>query len=126
MPLTSPNSTGPFLCRRASAPLQGRDTECAHLFADKKAAEDGLKDDAKAINILQDKLCERRRALPWCCRHDTSGKDGTVRGVFDRCGPPANVTAFGKPRGGACPRLSLARVWPRPSAHDRGVQPFAL
>jgi PPK2 family polyphosphate:nucleotide phosphotransferase len=29
---------------------------------------------------------------------DTSGKDGTVRGVFNKCGPlGVNVTAFGKP-----------------------------
>ncbi|HRO04510.1 MAG TPA: polyphosphate kinase 2 family protein, partial [Terricaulis sp.] len=84
----------------AQTPLKGRDTVCGHLFADKKAAEEGLKQDSKAIDELQDKLWgERRRALLVVLQGiDTSGKDGTVRGVFDKCGPlGVGVTAFGKP-----------------------------
>lgn len=84
----------------AKAPLQGRDTVGAHLFADKEAGEASLKEDAKAINELQDRLWgERRRALLVVLQGiDTSGKDGTVRGVFDKCGPlGVCVTAFGKP-----------------------------
>jgi len=84
----------------AQAPLKGRDAECAHVFADKEAGEASLKDDSKAINELQDKLWgERNRALLVVLQGiDTSGKDGTVRGVFDRCGPlGVGVTAFGKP-----------------------------
>ncbi len=84
----------------AQAPLKGRDTECAHLFANKDEAEKSLKADAKAINELQDRLWgERRSALLVVLQGiDTSGKDGTVRGVFDRCGPlGVSVTSFGKP-----------------------------
>ena len=84
----------------AQAPLRGRDTVCEELFADKEAAEDGLKKDSKAIDELQDKLWgERRRALLVVLQGiDTSGKDGTVRGVFGRSGPlGVSVTAFGKP-----------------------------
>lgn len=84
----------------AEAPLQGRDSVCERLFADRAEAEKSLKDDAKAINDLQDKLWgERQRALLVVLQGiDTSGKDGTVRGVFDRCGPlGVNVTSFGKP-----------------------------
>ncbi len=84
----------------AKAPLAGRDTVCAHLFTEKKAAENQTKEDSKAINDLQDRLWgERQRALLVVLQGiDTSGKDGTVRGVFDRCGPlGVCVTAFGKP-----------------------------
>lgn len=84
----------------AKAPLKGRDTECGQLFASKEEGEASLKEDSKAINELQDKLWgERRRALLVVLQGiDTSGKDGTVRGVFDKCGPlGVCVTAFGKP-----------------------------
>lgn len=84
----------------AKAPLKGRDSVGAHLFADKEAGKASLKADAKAINDLQDRLWgERRRALLVVLQGiDTSGKDGTVRGVFDKCGPlGVCVTAFGKP-----------------------------
>lgn len=84
----------------ARTPLKGRDTECAHLFANKDEAEQSLKADAKAINDLQDRLWgERQRALLVVLQGiDTSGKDGTVRGVFDKSGPlGVCVTAFGKP-----------------------------
>lgn len=42
---------------------------------------------------------ERDRALLVILQGiDTSGKDGTVRAVFNRCGPlGVNVTPFGKP-----------------------------
>jgi len=84
----------------AKQPLAGRDTDCAHLFADKGAAEEALKDDAKAIDALQDRLyAEGARALLVVLQGiDTSGKDGTVRGVFNRCGPlGVRVSAFGRP-----------------------------
>lgn len=84
----------------AKSPLNGCDTVCAHLFGDKGAAETSAKDDAKVIDKLQDKLwAERKRALLVVLQGiDTSGKDGTVRGVFNQCGPlGVNVTAFGKP-----------------------------
>ena len=80
--------------------LRGRDTVCDTLFPDRAAAEAQLADDAKAIDALQDRLwAERQRALLVVLQGiDTSGKDGTVRGVFNQCGPlGVNVTAFGKP-----------------------------
>jgi PPK2 family polyphosphate:nucleotide phosphotransferase len=80
--------------------LGKRDTRADDLLADKDAAEEQLKDDAKAIDALQDALwAEGSRALLVILQGiDTSGKDGTVRGVFNKCGPlGVNVTAFGRP-----------------------------
>lgn len=85
---------------KAKAPLKGRDSMCGRLFSDRAAAEAQLKDDATAIDKLQDKLwAERKRALLVVLQGiDTSGKDGTVRGVFNECGPlGVSVTAFGRP-----------------------------
>jgi len=80
--------------------LAARDTVGEGLFADKDAGEAALDDCAKAIDRLQDRLyAEQRRALLVVLQGiDTSGKDGTVRGVFNKCGPlGVNVKAFGKP-----------------------------
>lgn len=80
--------------------LGARDCVGAELFPERAAGEAALKDCAKAIDALQDRLwAERSRALLVILQGiDTSGKDGTVRGVFNRCGPlGVNVTAFGKP-----------------------------
>jgi len=96
----------------AEAPLKRRDTVGTE-FADKSEAEASLKADAKAINDLQDRLwAERQRALLVVLQGiDTSGKDGTVRGVFDRCGPlGVSVTAFGKPSEEELARDYLWRV----------------
>jgi len=85
---------------KAKAPLKGRDPLCEHLFPDKQEAEEALRADAKAIDAMQDVLwAERKRALLVVLQGiDTSGKDGTVRGVFNSCGPlGVAVTAFGKP-----------------------------
>ena len=69
--------------------LKQRDTVCAHLFEQREEAEASLAEDAAAIDALQDKLwAERTRALLVVLQGiDTSGKDGTVRGVFGQCGP---------------------------------------
>ena len=80
--------------------LRERNCDGADLFPEREAAEDALKDCAKAIDVLQDRLwAERSRALLVILQGiDTSGKDGTVRGVFNQCGPlGVSVTAFGKP-----------------------------
>ncbi|UPT61604.1 MAG: polyphosphate kinase 2 family protein [Hyphomonadaceae bacterium JAD_PAG50586_4] len=80
--------------------LSARDCDGAELFPEREAAEAALKDCAKAIDELQDRLwAERSRALLVILQGiDTSGKDGTVRGVFNKCGPlGVNVAAFGKP-----------------------------
>ena len=59
--------------------------------------------DATAINGLQDRLfAEGKRALLVVLQGiDCSGKDGTVRAVFNPCGPiGVTVTPFGvRPRG---------------------------
>jgi PPK2 family polyphosphate:nucleotide phosphotransferase len=80
--------------------LGKRDTEGDSLAPDRDAAEERLAKDAKAIDALQDRLfAERRRALLVVLQGiDTSGKDGTVRGVFNACGPlGVRVTPFGRP-----------------------------
>lgn len=69
-------------------------------FTDRKAVEAQTAKDAQAINDLQDKLyAERTRSLLIILQGtDTSGKDGTVRGVFNETGPlGVVVTAFGRP-----------------------------
>jgi PPK2 family polyphosphate:nucleotide phosphotransferase len=84
----------------AKAPLKGRDPESDHLFTDRAAAEAATVENAKAIDALQDKLwAERTRALLVVLQGiDTSGKDGTVRGVFNQCGAlGVAVTSFGRP-----------------------------
>jgi PPK2 family polyphosphate:nucleotide phosphotransferase len=70
------------------------------LFPDRAAAEKRVAEDALAINALQDKLwAERSRALLVVLQGiDTSGKDGTVRAVFNATGPlGVHVTSFGRP-----------------------------
>jgi len=80
--------------------LAKRDTIGADLFPEKKLGEENLRQCAKAIDDLQDRLwAEGRRALLVVLQGiDTSGKDGTVRGVFNQCGPlGVCVTGFGRP-----------------------------
>ncbi len=84
----------------APVKLSGRDTVREDLFADKSEAKAHLKECAEAIDALQDRLyAERTRALLVVLQGiDTSGKDGTVRGVFNACGPlGVNVKGFGRP-----------------------------
>jgi PPK2 family polyphosphate:nucleotide phosphotransferase len=84
---------------KASA-LSKRDPVGDQLFPDKGEGGERLKQNAKAIDKLQDALwAERRHALLVVLQGmDTSGKDGTVRGVVSECGPlGVCVTAFGKP-----------------------------
>ena len=58
-------------------------------FTDKDAAKEQLLKDAVAIDALQDRLfAEGKRALLVVLQGiDCSGKDGTVRAVFNTCGP---------------------------------------
>lgn len=84
----------------AKVRLQDRDCEGDTLFADRAEAEKSTAECALAIDRLQDRLyAEGARALLVVLQGiDTSGKDGTVRGVFNQCGPlGVNVTAFGRP-----------------------------
>lgn len=80
--------------------LADRATTADDLFPDKEAAEEATKENSKTIDALQDALwAERSRALLVILQGiDTSGKDGTVRAVFSRCGPlGVQVTPFGRP-----------------------------
>ena len=83
-----------------AAILSGRDTIGGELFGDRGEAEASLAADVKEIDALQNKLwAERARSLLVVLQGiDTSGKDGTVRGVFGTCGPlGVQVTPFGAP-----------------------------
>ncbi|PZO50904.1 MAG: polyphosphate kinase [Alphaproteobacteria bacterium] len=80
--------------------LGQRDAVSKELLPDREEAEASTAAYAKAIDDLQDRLyAEGTRSLLVVLQGiDTSGKDGTVRGVFNRCGPlGVRVTAFGRP-----------------------------
>jgi PPK2 family polyphosphate:nucleotide phosphotransferase len=67
---------------------------------DKEAAKLATAEDAEKINALQDALfAEGTRSLLVILQGmDCSGKDGTIRGVFNASGPlGVNVTSFGVP-----------------------------
>jgi len=69
-------------------------------FASKEEARARIKADADAINMLQDRLyAEGERSLLVVLQGmDCSGKDGTVRAVFNTCGPMGvDVTPFKVP-----------------------------
>lgn len=103
------------------------------LVGDKDKAKERLVQDAEAIAEWQEKLfAERRRALLVVLQGtDTSGKDGTVRGVFGRTGPMGlQITAFGRPSTeelahdflwrihAACPRRGIIGVFNRSHYED--------
>jgi PPK2 family polyphosphate:nucleotide phosphotransferase len=69
-------------------------------FPDREAAEEKSREDAKAINVLQDRLfAEGKRALLVILQGtDTAGKDGAIRHVFNDTGPlGVTVTPFRRP-----------------------------
>jgi PPK2 family polyphosphate:nucleotide phosphotransferase len=80
--------------------LARRDPADASSFPDRDKAEVQSQADAKVINEWQDKLyAEGRRALLVILQGtDTSGKDGTIRHVFNETGPlGVTVAAFRRP-----------------------------
>ncbi len=80
--------------------LAKHDPDDTSAFPDRDAAEVQSKADAKIINEWQDRLyAEGRRALlVLLLGTDTSGKDGTIRDVFNDTGPlGVTVTAFRRP-----------------------------
>ncbi len=112
------------------ADVDPRDTS---LVGDKEKAKERLAADADSIAEWQEKLfAERRHALLVILQGtDTSGKDGTIRGVFGRTGPMGlAVTAFGRPTPeelahdflwrihAACPRRGLIGVFNRSHYED--------
>lgn len=80
--------------------LADRGTRDTGGFPDKEAAIIGTAEDAELIDRLQDRLfAEGKHALLVVLQGmDTSGKDGTIRGVFGTAGPlGVSVTPFGVP-----------------------------
>ena len=82
------------------AQLARRDPRDDTAVPDRAKAEEQTVRDAAAINDLQDRLyAEGKRALLVVLQGtDTSGKDGTIRHVFNQTGPlGVVVTAFRRP-----------------------------
>jgi PPK2 family polyphosphate:nucleotide phosphotransferase len=80
--------------------LKAYDTRDKAGFSDEDATKAETPGIAKAIDHLQDRLyAEGRRALLVILQGtDTSGKDGTIRSVFNATGPlGVSVTAFKRP-----------------------------
>ncbi len=97
----------------------------------KEIAKAQTKNHAEGIDSLQDKLyAEGKRSLLVVLQGiDCSGKDGTVRAVFNTCGPiGVEVTSFKAPSEEERAHDYLWRVHkacPR-QGHHRHLQPFAL
>ena len=113
--------------------LAAHDPRDASAFADKEKAKEQLLGDAAAIDGLQDRLfAEGKRALLVVLQGiDCSGKDGTVRAVFNPCGPlGVTVKSFGVPSEvelahdylwrvhGACPAKGYIGVFNRSHYED--------
>jgi PPK2 family polyphosphate:nucleotide phosphotransferase len=80
--------------------LEDRDPRDANLFGDENETKAATAALAKNIDALQDRLyAEGSRALLIILQGtDTSGKDGTIRSVFNSTGPlGVSVHAFGPP-----------------------------
>src|SRR5689334_5367502 len=80
--------------------LAEHDPRDSSAFGDKEKAKEQLAMDAVAIDGLQDRLfAEGKRALLVVLQGiDCSGKDGTVRAVFNPCGPlGVTVKSYGVP-----------------------------
>jgi PPK2 family polyphosphate:nucleotide phosphotransferase len=93
--------------------LSKRDPRDGDAFRDKDEAKAAAAADAAAIDALQDRLyAEGKRALLVVLQGiDCSGKDGTVRAVFNHCGPiGVKVTPFRAPTPDELARDYLWRV----------------
>jgi PPK2 family polyphosphate:nucleotide phosphotransferase len=80
--------------------LADHDPRDASAFGDKDKAKAKTAEDAAAIDELQNRLyAERTRALLVVLQGiDCAGKDGTVRAVFNTCGPiGVDVTSYKAP-----------------------------
>jgi PPK2 family polyphosphate:nucleotide phosphotransferase len=93
--------------------LAARNPDAKPFFKDKDGAEESCREDAKAIDRLQDLLyAERKRALLVVLQGiDTSGKSGTIKSVFAETGPMGvTVASFGKPSEAELARDFLWRI----------------
>lgn len=91
--------------------LSSRDPRDQSAFADKAKAKEQTAEDAVAIDALQDRLfAEGKKALLVVLQGtDCSGKDGTVRAVFNSCGPiGVKVNPFKAP---TAPELAHDYLW---------------
>jgi PPK2 family polyphosphate:nucleotide phosphotransferase len=124
--------------------LRDRNPRDKSLFGDEQETKAATAALAKDIDTLQDRLyAEGARALLVILQGtDTSGKDGTIRGVFNATGPlGVSVTAFGPPTKtelghdylwrvhAACPRRGTIGIFNRSHYEDvlvakvRGLAP---
>ncbi len=90
MPKTEPRFVDRYIVKPGEPfSLARRDPRTANGSVDKEAAKVQAAEDAAAIDALQDRLfAEGQRALLVVLQGiDCSGKDGTVRAVFNACGP---------------------------------------
>ncbi|MEZ0170165.1 polyphosphate kinase 2 family protein [Microvirga sp. TS319] len=115
------------------ARLKDRDPRDSSLFDDERETKTATDAMARDINVLQDRLyAEGSRALLVVLQGtDTSGKDGTIRTVFNATGPlGVSVTAFGVPTAqelahdylwrvhAACPRRGTIGIFNRSHYED--------
>lgn len=115
------------------AQLKERDPRDSSLFPDEKETKAATAALARDIDVLQDRLyAEGSRALLVILQGtDTSGKDGTIRTVFNATGPlGVSVTAFGVPTTrelahdylwrvhAACPRRGTIGIFNRSHYED--------
>ena len=117
----------------ARVKLNERDPRDSSLFGDEQETKAATAALAEDIDVLQDRLyAEGSRALLVVLQGtDTSGKDGTIRGVFNATGPlGVSVTAFGTPTKtelahdylwrahAACPRRGTIGIFNRSHYED--------
>lgn len=84
----------------ASLRLTDRDAHRPRGLKDRNAVKDALMGEVKALGELQDRLIadKRHAVLVILQGRDASGKDGTIKNVFDGCNPQGvRVTSFGVP-----------------------------
>ncbi|MDP4822991.1 MAG: polyphosphate kinase 2 family protein [Aestuariivirgaceae bacterium] len=114
-------------------PTSGESCRGGMLFADEAQARALTRQNAKAINELQDRLyAEGKRSLLVVLQGmDTAGKDGTIRGVFGETGAlGVAVTSFRQPSVEelahdylwrahiACPRRGMIGIFNRSHYED--------
>ncbi len=97
--------------------IDPRDVDC---LGKEEAVRAKLEEDVIAIDALQDRLyAEGKRALLVVLQGtDTSGKDGTIRGVFNTTGPLGVTVTPSRSRARRnSPMISSgASTWPPPAA----------
>lgn len=80
--------------------LSDREARRPREFKDRDALKEALADEVKKLGELQDKLFagKQKAVLVILQGRDASGKDGTIKQVFDGCNPQGcRVTSFGVP-----------------------------